>query len=205
MKGRYRYDEYNSEVSANLAFVPALARCLQQIGARRVFEVGCGNGSVANALAAKGYEIVGVDPSESGITEANRCFPHLRLQCADGYDDLGTRFGLYEAVVSVEVIEHMYDPRLFLRRCFELLKPSGTLLLTTPFHGYWKNLAIALLGRMDAHWNPLWDGGHIKFWSERTLRAVLLETGFQNVKFRRLGRVAPLAKSMLAVASRPGA
>ncbi len=63
-----------------------------------------------------------------------------------------------------------------------------------------RNLALALAGKFDHHWSPLWDGGHIKFWSEKTLLELLEETGFSSVDFVRVGRIPPLAKSMIAIA-----
>jgi 2-polyprenyl-6-hydroxyphenyl methylase/3-demethylubiquinone-9 3-methyltransferase len=84
-----------------------------------------------------------------------------------------------------------------------LLEPGGLLIASTPFHGYWKNLALALTGKMDRHFTALWDHGHIKFWSEDTFRRLLEEAGFQDVRFQRVGRIPPLAKSMIAIARKP--
>ena len=106
-------------------------------------------------------------------------------------------------MLSLEVTEHVFFPRDFARDAFNLVEPGGTLILSTPYHGYMKNLALALSGKMDAHFTALWDYGHIKFWSEKTLRILLSEAGFREIRFLRSGRVAPLAKSMFAVAQRP--
>lgn len=65
------------------------------------------------------------------------------------------------------------------------------------------NLAMAMTGRMDAHFTALWDHGHIKFWSVRTLGLLLEEAGFRDIAFTRVGRVPPLAKSMIAIARKP--
>jgi 2-polyprenyl-6-hydroxyphenyl methylase/3-demethylubiquinone-9 3-methyltransferase len=56
---------------------------------------------------------------------------------------------------------------------------------------------------MDKHFTALWDHGHIKFWSERTLRALLAEAGCHEIEFRRVGRIPALAKSMIAIARKP--
>lgn len=74
--------------------------------------------------------------------------------------------------------------------------------MSTPYHSYLKNLALALSGKMDNHFTALWDHGHIKFWSKKTLTLLLREAGFSKVKFFRAGRIPPLAKSMLAVATK---
>jgi len=106
-------------------------------------------------------------------------------------------------VISIEVIEHLYDPRAYARTLRGLLRPGGVALVSTPFHGYWKNLAIALSGATDKHVDPLWDGGHIKFWSPATLTALMVEAGLRVTAIRRVGRIPPLAKSMIAIVERP--
>jgi len=63
-------------------------------------------------------------------------------------------------------------------------------------------LALALSGRLDAHFTVLWDGGHIKFFSRRTLEQMLREQGFVATDFAGAGRWPYLWKSML-VKARP--
>jgi len=154
-------------------------------------------------MASRGIEVSGIDFSESGIAQARRAYPELQLAVGSAYDDLSKVFGQFPVVISLEVIEHLYFPRRFARSVFDLLEPGGTAFISIPFHGYLKNLALALTGRMDAHFTALWDGGHIKFFSEQTLGALLREAGFGTIRFLRVGRVAPLAKSMVAIASKP--
>lgn len=122
---------------------------------------------------------------------------------ASCYDPLAERFGSFEVVISLEVIEHIYYPRKFVGSVYDLLRPGGIIILSTPYRSYLKNLTLALAGKMDAHFTALWDGGHIKFWSVKTLAALLAEAGFIDITFRRAGRLPPLAKSMIAVAKRP--
>jgi 2-polyprenyl-6-hydroxyphenyl methylase/3-demethylubiquinone-9 3-methyltransferase len=127
----------------------------------------------------------------------------VTVAIGSGYEDLAARFGQFDCVISVEVMEHLYHPRLFARRMFDLVTPGGSIIVTTPYHGYLKNLALAVTGHLDNHFTALWDGGHIKFWSVKTLRFLLQEAGFEDVHFQFAGRIPPLAKSMIAVARRP--
>ena len=172
-------------------------------GGTRVFELGCGNGSVANVMAQQGWSVYGVDPSSEGIAQANATYPALRLEEGSAYDDLVARFGRFPVVTSLEVVEHVYAPRQYAATLFSLLEPGGTAIVSTPYHGYWKNLAMALSGKMDAHFTALWDHGHIKFWSVKTLGELLSEAGFKDIRFVRAGRIPALAKSMIAIARKP--
>ena len=167
--------------------------------ARRVFDLGCGNGATARVLAAEGFEVAGVDPSQEGIGQARASGLDLRVGSA--YEDLGSEFGRWPFVLCLEVVEHVYFPHRLARTLFEFCEPGALAIVSTPYHGYWKNLALSLVpGVWDRHHHPLCDHGHIKFWSRRTLRALLIQAGFKAVRFERLGRVPALAKSMIAVA-----
>jgi len=169
----------------------------------RAFDLECGSGATANMLAKLGFDVTGIDTSESGIALARSAYPACRFEVASAYDDLAGRFGSYHLVVSLEVIEHLYDPRRFVRAVHDLLGPGGTAIISTPYHGYLKNLALAVTGKLDDHFTALWDGGHIKFFSIATLRELLTEAGLQDIRVLRVGRIPPLAKSMIAIARRP--
>lgn len=108
----------------------------------------------------------------------------------------------FDAVISTEVVEHLLYPRELPRFVNHVLKPGGHLIITTPYHGYLKNLLISILGKWDDHHGPLWDGGHVKFWSPSTLRRLLESEGFQVQDFEGLGRFTGFWKSMLMVARR---
>lgn len=171
--------------------------------ATRVLDLGCGNGVVTGWLADRGFDVVGVDPSSEGIERARTARPDLEFRQASAYDPLHDELGTFSIVVSLEVVEHVYDPPRYARTAFEVLSPGGILILSTPYHGWLKNVAIALLGRFDDHVNPLRVHGHIRFWSRVTLTRLLEDAGFEVLEYRYAGRIPPVAKSMLAVARRP--
>ncbi|HEY5552108.1 MAG TPA: hypothetical protein VIK52_09475 [Opitutaceae bacterium] len=66
-----------------------------------------------------------------------------------------------------------------------------------------KNLVLSLTDRWDDHLSPFWDGGHIKFWSRKTLTRLLEEEGFRVTGFIGAGRVPCLWMSMIMVAVKP--
>ena len=178
-----------------------LADGLAEDRAQRVFDLGCGNGATARMLTADGWEVAGVDPSEEGIAHARAS--GLDLRRGSAYDDLAAEFGRWPFVLCLEVIEHVYFPHRLARTLFELCEPRGLAIVSTPYHGYLKNLALSLVpGAWDRHHHPLRDHGHIKFWSTDTLRKLLLEARFKSISFTRVGRVPLLAKSMIAAAGK---
>jgi 2-polyprenyl-3-methyl-5-hydroxy-6-metoxy-1,4-benzoquinol methylase len=163
---------------------------------KSICDLGCGNGHISGRLAALGYKVTGVDASASGLKIARRAYPNVAFVEALINDDL-KQLGNFDLIISSDVIEHLYRPSDLLEAAAALLKPGGQLLLGTPYHGYVKNLALAATGRLDAHFSALHDGGHIKFFSVRTLSKLLQSHGFADLSFTFYGRAPWLWKNMI--------
>ena len=116
----------------------------------------------------RGWHLYGTDFSETGIEITRRHYPEVTFIQADSQSveapaQLESLLGAVDLIISTEVIEHIYDPRGFLRTAHRYLKPNGMLILTTPYHGYLKNLLLAVTGSMDGHFTVLWDNGHLGY------------------------------------------
>ena len=198
----YSYTDALPGWDHSIIFPPILQALRSVPSEGAVLDMGCGNGAMLAEIRKLGsWKLCGVDSSESAVSMARNQGFDVRL--ADATIDSAALFEpqSFDLIISAEVIEHVYDPRGFLRQAHNLLRPQGRLLLTTPYHGYLKNLLIAVLGKFDSHVNPLWDCGHIKFWSRATLSAALAETGFHQIEFYGAGRFAYLWKSMVLTAT----
>jgi 2-polyprenyl-3-methyl-5-hydroxy-6-metoxy-1,4-benzoquinol methylase len=195
----------DSEVpEAHSYLFPPTLKILRESQAQIVLDLGCGNGACSATLKSKGFEVTGCDVSSSGIALARRAHPDIEFFEQDVSHPLPSKcIGHYEAVVSFEVVEHLLQPRHLAQRAFDALRPGGIFVVSTPFHGYWKNLALALANGFDKHWHPLRDFGHVKFFSKKTLSMLLQESGFSIKHSHRVGRIPALARSLLLAAVKP--
>jgi 2-polyprenyl-3-methyl-5-hydroxy-6-metoxy-1,4-benzoquinol methylase len=171
----------------------------------RILDIGCGNGSVALQFVKRGHSVVGIDLAEAGIRIARESCPAGRFEVLAADKQLLENLGEepFDLVYSTEVIEHIYDPRSFLAASFSATKSQGKFICSTPYHGYMKNLMLSLIDGWDKHFNPLFDGGHIKFFSRKTLTVLMAESGFEKIRFHGSGRLPYLWKSMMLVGVRP--
>lgn len=164
-----------------------------------ILDLGCGNGYLVNYLIENGYNAYGTDASEKGIAIARQTNPERFFVQDLSSDALPAEFAgiTFDTIISTEVIEHLYNPEAFIDFCKRQLTPGGELILTTPYHGYLKNLTLSIFNRWDSHLDPLWLGGHIKFWSRKTLSRILTNAGFTVVSFTGCGRFPYFWKSMI--------
>jgi len=177
----------------------------EQPQVRTICDLGCGSGFLASRLAARSFSVTGVDASDVLLASAAKHHASDKVTFVRGV--IGelppiALAGTFDVVVSSDVIEHLLQPAQLIRDAHRLLRPGGRLVVGTPYHGYLKNVAISILGRWDSHHHVHFDGGHIKYFSVRTLGAMLAREKFEVERMHYLGRAPGLWKNMIAVAKR---
>jgi 2-polyprenyl-3-methyl-5-hydroxy-6-metoxy-1,4-benzoquinol methylase len=183
---------------------PEVLRILESLKSKRVCDLGSGNGALVSTLQQAGYYAAGVEYDKEGVALSRRNYPEINFYNLGVQDDpeqiLATEGQPFDAIVSTEVIEHLFSPHLLPNFARRVLVEGGHLVISTPYHGYLKNLALSLFNKWDKHHTVLWHGGHIKFWSRNTLTQLLEQNGFEVVGFHGVGRFPYLWKSMILVA-----
>jgi 2-polyprenyl-3-methyl-5-hydroxy-6-metoxy-1,4-benzoquinol methylase len=185
------YDEYwqqESPVPCSDPLTPTRVERLRRVlpVKARVLDAGCGSGDLVALLASAGHEAVGMDVSARAVELASSRHPDATF-VHHSIEELPwpVEAGSFDAVVSFEVLEHLLRPRRLLEGARTALRSGGQLVLTTPYHGLLKNLAIAVAA-FDRHFAV--EGDHLRFFSDRALRRLLEDTGFEVVRLEHLGR-----------------
>lgn len=166
-----------------------------------VLDVGCGAGEFSAALRDAGARPIAVDVAREALRRARERMPALDARLWEPGAPLPVEDASVDAIWAGEVIEHVADVAPWLSELRRVLKPTGTLLVTTPHHGPATLLRLALSPRAFAeHFEPRSD--HVRYFSPRTLRALLDDLGFDVVELRRAGGVPGARSTILARAVR---
>jgi 2-polyprenyl-3-methyl-5-hydroxy-6-metoxy-1,4-benzoquinol methylase len=141
----------------------------------KLLEVGCGGGGMLQAMAARGWQVAGLDFDEQAVRNAR----------AKGFtvhygDLLEQRFpaASFDAIAMSHVIEHVPDPRGMLRECLRLLRSGGQLVMVTP------NIEGRLHRLYGADWRGLEPPRHLTLFSPRAIERLAREVGFDDVTVR---------------------
>ncbi|HEV2760981.1 MAG TPA: methyltransferase domain-containing protein [Acidimicrobiales bacterium] len=155
-------------------------------GTKRVLDVGCATGYLAQALGERGCTVSGV---ESDVEAAEQARPHLeRLVVGDVETmDLAEVFGedRFDVIVFGDVLEHLRNPLPALRKAKALLTERGSVVASIPniAHG---SVRLALLaGRFDYQELGLLDSTHVRFFTRSSIEDLFREAGMVPIDVRR--------------------
>ena len=150
------------------------------LAGKRAADVGCGAGLLAEPLARLGAEVTGLDaaPENIAVARIHAEGQGLAIDYRAGSVEMLT--GPYDLVTSLEVIEHVNEPRTFVQGLVDAMAPDGLLILSTPNRTATSRLLLIALGegigRIPRGTHD-WD----KFLTPEELRALLTETGLEVV------------------------
>ncbi|MBS4726991.1 class I SAM-dependent methyltransferase [Mycobacterium sp. SM1] len=136
---------------------------------REVLDAGCGEGYGARLIAGVARRVIGLDYDEATVAHVRAHYPQVDVIHAN-LAEMPLPDGSVDAVVSLQVIEHLWDQARFLRECFRVLRPSGLLMVSTP------NRITFSPGR-DTPINPF----HTRELNADELTALLAGVGFSPV------------------------
>jgi 2-polyprenyl-6-hydroxyphenyl methylase/3-demethylubiquinone-9 3-methyltransferase len=167
------------QVTAHFARDP---KRLDSLKGLRILDIGCGGGVLSEPLARLGALVVGADPAFANI-EAARAHAALsdlaidyRCTTAEALADAEERF---DVVLAMEVVEHVADVRLFVRRCGEMVKPSGLMIVAT-LNRTLKSFALAIVGaEYVLRWLPRGTHQWDKFVTPDELESALRRAALQ--------------------------
>jgi 2-polyprenyl-6-hydroxyphenyl methylase/3-demethylubiquinone-9 3-methyltransferase len=186
--GLERYLRDNA-VPYNATKTLLLERLIGDVRGLKLLDYGGGAGYFGLRCATRGANVTLVDPAPAALELAGRLAKkwdvtrRTRTVCSGSIPAFdGERF---DVIVLKDVIEHIHDDAALLARCAALQNPGGRLLIST--HNQW-SLNYVIEGSYHRHWlgeNDWcgWDPTHVRFYTPRSITALLRGAGYQPVRW----------------------
>jgi len=169
------YGSVNVEV---LARVPRTAR--------RILDVGCGNGALARTIRSEWpAELVGITYSAAEADLGRDVFAQVHVADLNQFDP--APLGRFDVIICSHVLEHLSHPDELLRRLRPALNPGGLLLVALPNILFWRQRLLFLRGHFRYTQGGLMDDTHFRFFDWQTATELLTGSGYELVERRAFG------------------
>ncbi|HSG50910.1 MAG TPA: bifunctional 2-polyprenyl-6-hydroxyphenol methylase/3-demethylubiquinol 3-O-methyltransferase UbiG [Rheinheimera sp.] len=108
---------------------------LQGLFGKKVIDVGCGGGILAESMARSGADVTGIDMANDSLNVARlhalETAVAVNYQQATAEQYANTNAATFDVVTCMEMLEHVPDPFSVIKACADLAKPGGTLFFST--------------------------------------------------------------------------
>jgi 2-polyprenyl-3-methyl-5-hydroxy-6-metoxy-1,4-benzoquinol methylase len=149
-------------------------------GGRRILDVGAADGFLSRRLSDLGWRVTAVE-ADPGLARAGAAHCE-RMVVADLNRAVPALDGPFDAMVFGDVLEHLAEPARVLAEIGRALAPDGRVVVSIPNVAHlWVRLSL-LAGRFDYAERGILDRTHLRFFTDRTLRAMLAAAGFTVIR-----------------------
>lgn len=172
----HRFIDYYGEVRSDvLPFLPD--------DAGEVLEIGCGRGETGAFLQREtGCRVTGVELNPRVARAAAERLHRVVVGDVEDADTLAALDGGYDALLALELFEHLVDQERFLEVARSLVRPGGRIVMSVPNVGHWSVVEDLLAGRWDYLPIGLLCYTHYRFFTRRTLADWLARCGFAEAR-----------------------
>jgi 2-polyprenyl-3-methyl-5-hydroxy-6-metoxy-1,4-benzoquinol methylase len=146
--------------------------------ARRVLDLGCGEGSISRALIERGHHVVSVDSRPPTSPLPNFVQADIGVGLPLDPDDR------FDVIVLADVLEHLPQPEQLLETAVAHLAPGGRLLVSLPNFVHWSVRASVLAGKFEYTNRGILDRTHLRFFTKRTATQLFNDAGLHIQSYR---------------------
>jgi 2-polyprenyl-3-methyl-5-hydroxy-6-metoxy-1,4-benzoquinol methylase len=140
----------------------------------RLLDVGCSVGFFLEVAKDFGFDVQGVELSAEAIAIAKDSVRD-KISHADANEHIRKYGACYDVVTAYDIIEHTQNPKAFLSDLYNALGPGGVVAIAAPDTDHFLRYV------MGKNWSMLQPMQHTFLLSRRSIKALLIEAGFENV------------------------
>ncbi len=172
------YLNHDQQIHQYNLIIALIKEYVGNLGGKKILEIGCGSGKLIHRLKEQGAIVKGIEPVEKMAVHA---WENYGLDVQSAYfEDIQFQAETFDLIIALEVIEHVLNPKVFLTKCFDILKKGGFVLISTPNYHAGKSIGSRWTGFQTSF-------EHLYYFSRESLKALSEKVGFQMAKINFTG------------------
>lgn len=166
---------------------------------KKVLDVGCAEGNLAEVMFSNECEVVGIEIDEESAQNAQKFCKEIIIGDVETIQ-LPTKYRDYfDYILFADILEHLRDPSMVLKRFKEYLKDDGCIIVSLPNISNWRMRLKFLSGKFEYQNTGVLDIGHIRFFNEKSAKNMISDAGFELIKLDITGLDSPIGTKFFQI------
>jgi 2-polyprenyl-3-methyl-5-hydroxy-6-metoxy-1,4-benzoquinol methylase len=145
--------------------------------------VGCAEGYLSKMITSKGCEVVGIELDKWAALKAEKYCKEVIVGNIESIELHEKYYNYFDYIILADVLEHLKDPVKILNKFDKYLKNDGYIIISVPNIANWRIRFKLLMGNFDYKKFGILDEEHIRFFTEKTAKKLVIDAGFVICNF----------------------
>lgn len=169
---------------------------------KKVLDIGCAEGNLSKQMKINKCEVFGIEIDVESAKVAEKYCKDIFIGNVESIKLQEEYENYFDFIIFADVLEHLKEPSRVLKRFEKYLKEDGYIIVSLPNIANWRMRLKLLTGHFEYEDHGLLDNGHLKFFNEKSAKRLLLDSGFEIVKFDiTVGNLKRFAKFFYSIGS----
>ena len=164
---------------------------------KKVLDVGCAYGNLAEVMSANTCEVVGVEISPKAGKSAQKYCKEVFIGDVESIELSSDYINYFDYIIFADILEHLKNPLKVLEKFKKYLKDDGCVVISLPNITNWRMRLKILFGNFEYKDTGVLDNSHIRFFNEKSAKKLLYESGYEIIKFDLTGLESPIGTKII--------
>lgn len=163
----------------------------------KVLDVGCAEGNLAEVMSLNNCEVFGIEIDQKSAQNAGKFCKNVVVGDVESIELSNKYHNYFDYILFADILEHLKDPLIVLKRFKKYLKNDGYILVSLPNISNWRMRIKILFGNFEYEDIGVLDKGHIRFFNEKSAKKLINDAGYEIIKFDLTGLESPIGANFI--------
>lgn len=159
-------------------------RIIDSVGQNKnILDVGCSEGTLSKKMKENDCTVIGMELDEEAAKTARKFCKEVLIGDVESIKMSSDYEKYFDIIIFADILEHLREPSEILVRFSKYLKDDGLIIISVPNIANWRKRFQLLFGKFDYQEYGILDNSHIKFFTEKSTKNMIMESGYEIVQF----------------------
>lgn len=150
---------------------------------KKVLDIGCAEGNLSEKMSINECEVVGIELDKNAALKAQKYCKEVVIGDVESIKLKDEYSNYFDFIIFADILEHLRSPSNVLKKFIKYLKDDGYIIVSLPNIANWRIRFKLLRGNFDYKSYGILDEGHLRFFTEKNAKKLLIDSGLEIYEF----------------------